>query len=392
MAGTNPSQRSEALNGYRALAIMVVMLVHARFGDGYPPWMSPLDPFIKGGVTAFMVLSGYLMTRSLLAEIGANGSVNLPAFIAGQFVRFYSPTLPYLAIALAAWGAANPNFDWIAALRILWVSPWTGDGFHGTTQLTGHLYSLAAQAQFCVWWPLLLGALPRGHRFVPVTLLMLAAATWRILGRELAIAHSETQQRTDYIFGSLMVGAWWAIAVAKGRMDWILRLSGTRLLPVFGGAVVVLAFTRSPSAFLDLISPQLRHAVAPWRDIPAVALSIRVMLSLVAMMAFGCLAFLLHQGRPVRVAQVFAWPGITWLGRISFSVYLWQNVFCFGVSNWKIGGLRLDDFPYNIVASVAFGYLSYRLFELPSLKLRSWVKQRIRSRNENAGAASPPTA
>jgi peptidoglycan/LPS O-acetylase OafA/YrhL len=107
-------------------------------------------------------------------------------------------------------------------------------------------------------------------------------------------------------------------------------------------------------------------------------------------MAFGCLAFLLHQGRPVRLAKLFAWPGFTWLGRISFSVYLWQNVFCFGISNLSIGSLRLDEFPTNMAASIVCGYLSYRLFELPSLRLRRWVKQRIRSRNETDKSVSTP--
>lgn len=389
MEEPNPSRRSEALNGYRALAIMVVMLAHTRFGDAYPAWMRPLDPFIKGGVTAFMVLSGYLLTHSLLAEESRRGKVNLLAFFAGQFVRFFAPVLPYLAIALPVWGLPTAGFQWAPSLRVLWGSPWTGDGFGGATHLTSHLYSLAAQTQFCLWWPLLLMAIPKGRRFMPVTLIMLAAAAWRIVGREIAVAHNETQQRTDYVFGSLMVGAWWAVAVAKGRMGWILRLTGARLLPIVGGVLLILAFTRSPSAFLELISPELRQAVAPWRQVPVVAVSIRVMLSLVAMLAFGCLAFLLHQGRPARVAQIFAWPGITWLGRLSFSVYLWQNVFCFGVSNLKIGGLRLDDFPTNLFASVACGYLSYRLVELPSLKLRSWCKQRIRSRSETALSPDP---
>lgn len=242
--------------------------------------------------------------------------------------------------------------------------------------------------QFCIWWPLLLSVLPRGRRFLLFTLFMLAGTFWRTLGRELAIPRGETLLRTDYIFGSLLIGAWWTIVLTRGRMDWILRLTGARLLPIFGGALLIVAFTRSPSAFVELIFPELLQAVAPWRQVPVVAVSVRVVLSLVSMMAFGCLAFLLHQGRPVRLAQVFAWPGITWLGRISFSVYLWQNVFCYGVSDLKIGSVRLDDFPFNMVASVACGYLSYRLLELPSLKLRSWVKKRIRSRN-GAGDSSP---
>lgn len=363
---------SDALNGYRALAILVVMLVHTRFGEGYPVWMTPLDPFIKGGVTAFMVLSGYLITHSLLGEEQRAGRMDQRAFLGKQGVRYFVPALAYLALALGIWSWQMPGFNYVAALRLLWLSPWTGDGFNGGTALTWHLYSLAAQMQFCVWWPLVLRWIPRGKRLAPVTVLMLLAATWRIMGREYAAARDATPMRTDYVYGSLLVGAWWALLARKGRMDWILRLTGIRLLPVFLAAVLVVWATRSPSAFLELISPKLRELAAPWREIPSVALGVRVLLSLVALMAFGCLTFLLHQGRPVLVARLFAWRGITWLGRISFSVYLWQNVFCFGVTNTS-----LDRFPFNLLASVGCGYLAYRWVELPSLQLRNWVKHRL---------------
>jgi peptidoglycan/LPS O-acetylase OafA/YrhL len=379
MENSNNPSKSSALDGYRALAVSVVMLNHTRLGDGYPTWMTLLDPFLRGGVTAFMVLSGYLVTSSLLREEAQAGAIDLRRFLGKQAVRFYLPALGYLTISLGIWGWQTPGFNWWAALRVLWASPWTGDTPSGVTALTGHLYSLAAQVQFCLWWPLLLCLLPLGRRFVPVTVIMLALAAWRILGRELAIMEDASTLRTDYIFGSLMVGAWWALAASKGLMDWILRLTGMRLVPIAGTALLILVFTRSPSAFLGLISPDLRAWVAPWRELPAVAISIRGLLSLVAMMAFGCLAFLLHQHRPVRLADLFAWRGITWLGRISFSVYLWQNVFCFSIS-----GTPLDFFPWNVVASIACGFIAYKLIEVPSLRVRSWVKQRFQPPAPNA--------
>jgi peptidoglycan/LPS O-acetylase OafA/YrhL len=50
---------------------------------------------------------------------------------------------------------------------------------------------------------------------------------------------------------------------------------------------------------------------------------------------------------------------------------LWQNLFCFGLSE-----TRFDTFPLNLLASIVCGYIAYRLIELPSLRWRSKIKKR----------------
>lgn len=372
--------QSAALDGYRALAIAIVMLNHTRHVEGYPSWLLEMNAFLRGGVTAFMVLSGYLITLSLLREEVRSGVVGGWAFWRRQAVRFYIPVVAYLALA-CLWFSGRPEFSWGRTLRVLWMDPNTA----GNAWWTGHLYSLAAQLQFCVWWPLLLRLIPRGHRLLPVTLLMLVAVGWRTLGRELAMQSNDNFLRTDFVYGSLLVGAWWAILVAKGRMEWILRLQGRQLVPLFLLAAFVIVFTRSPSAILGVFSDGLRDWVAPWREKFPVVVTVRALTALSAMMAFGCLAFLLHSGRPARIAGLFASPLITWLGRISFSVYLWQNVFCFGIT-----GTFADRFPLNLLASVACGFAAYYLFELPSLRWRSRLKRPPQDRNPPAGGGSAP--
>lgn len=354
-----------ALDGYRTLAILVVMLVHARHSEGYPDWMQPADPFIRGGVTAFMVLSGYLITRTLLRSEARTGSLGIRAFLAKQAVRFYVPVIGYLAVVCSIWGWRG-SFDWVAALRVLWMDPWTAAG----PQSTFHLYSLAAQMQFCLGWPLVLGMLPRKRRFWTVTALTLGAVAWRWVGSMLAYKSGITHVRTDFVYAGLMVGAWWAVAAVEGRMDWIARMPRRQVILVVGLAVLVLAFTRSPSAFLGLISPRLRELVAPWREMATLALIVRAVAGLQARLAMGCLVFLLHNQRPMRLARLLAWPGFAWLGRISFSVYLWQNLFCFGLT-----GTVLDRFPLNLVASAACGAVAYAAIEKPSLRWRGRVKQ-----------------
>jgi peptidoglycan/LPS O-acetylase OafA/YrhL len=376
------SVRSAALDGYRALAILVVMLAHVRWEDGYPEWLRATDPFVRGGVTAFMVLSGYLITRSLLSSEAKTGRIDILTFLGKQAVRFYVPLIGYLGVVLAIWGR-EPQFNLTAALRVLWLDPWTGDLRDRTSELTLHLYSLAAQMQFCLWWPVVLRFLPASRRFATVTVLMLLAAAWRILGRELAIANGTTILRTDYIFGSLMVGSWWAVAAHYQRLNWVLRRTGPRMAVVVVVALMVLAVTRSPSAFLSLISPELRDLVQPWRQAIPVVVGIRLVASLAALMSFGCLVFLLQQHRPTRLANFLASPALTWLGRISFSVYLWQSVFCSGSS-----GTFLDRFPWNIIASITCGFIAFHLWEKPSLKWRDNVKQWLQQRNASKQVAA----
>lgn len=378
--GAETGPRSLALDGYRALAITIVMLNHTRHVEGYPSWLLEMNAFLRGGVTAFMVLSGYLVTLSLLKEEARSGVVGGWEFWRRQAVRFYVPVLAYLALA-CLWFSGRSEFNWVRTLRVLWMDPNTA----GNAWWTGHLYSLAAQLQFCLWWPLLLRLIPRGHRLVPVTILMLVAVGWRTLGRELALQAHGNILRTDFVYGSLLVGAWWAILVSKGRMEWILRLQGRQLGPLFLLAAFVVVFTRSPSAVLGVVSDGLRDWVAPWREVFPVVITVRALVSLGAMMAFGCLAFLLHSGRPARIAALFASPLITWLGRISFSVYLWQNVFCFGIT-----GTFADRFPVNVIASIVFGGVAYYLFELPSLRWRSRLKRPANDPNRPGGGGSAP--
>lgn len=358
--------RSQALDGYRAIAIAVVLLSHAKWSTGYPAGLTPLNVFLKGGVTAFMVLSGYLITLSLLREEARAGAVDCLAFWRRQAIRFYVPVLPFLA-AIGLWFFKEPGFRFERTFFVLWMDPLTAKG----GWWTGHLYSLAAQLQFCVWWPLLLWVFRRGSRLVPVTVLMLAGSAWRTVGRELAAQSGGDILRTDFVFGSLLVGAWWGMLVFEGRMEWIFRLRGRQLLPMVTFAVLIILFTRSPSAALAIFSTGLRDWVAPWRETLGIVVTIRVLMDLAAMMAFGGLAFLLHRGRPARIAGLFASPLITWLGRISFSVYLWQNVFCFGVT-----GTVFDRFPLNLAASLGFGWVAYWLFEVPSLRWRSRLKRK----------------
>jgi peptidoglycan/LPS O-acetylase OafA/YrhL len=75
--------------------------------------------------------------------------------------------------------------------------------------------------------------------------------------------------------------------------------------------------------------------------------------------------------RTVRLPSTFSGnllnaPGLTYLGRISYSAYLWQQLFLSRDSSaW------VSSFPLNLGLALAVGCLSYHVIEVPALRLRA---------------------
>jgi peptidoglycan/LPS O-acetylase OafA/YrhL len=57
---------------------------------------------------------------------------------------------------------------------------------------------------------------------------------------------------------------------------------------------------------------------------------------------------------------------VIWVGQLSYSLYLWQQVFC-----WQSPLTLFGRFPLNLAASVTMACASFYLIERPALRLRS---------------------
>ena len=155
------STRLPALDGVRALAVLLVMLSHSlwRFPETAPwlPWLA------QGalGVQLFFVLSGYLITTLLLRERDRTGRISLSSFYMRRARRILPAFLAYVAVIalLQALGLLNIPLRYYAYVlsqtwnyQVLWnpsVDP-TGHWYFG------HYWSLALEEQFYLLWPLLL--------------------------------------------------------------------------------------------------------------------------------------------------------------------------------------------------------------------------------------------
>jgi len=184
--------RSE-IDGFRAIAVVPVILFHAGF-----------ETFSGGfvGVDVFFVISGYLITSIILAEMD-EGKFSLIHFYERRARRI----LPALFVVMAfcvpfAWLWLMP-FDMKDFARSLATvstfssnfSFWRESGYFDThTELKPlfHTWSLAVEEQYYILFPLfLLLVRPLGKRWlvamlIMVALLSLGAAHWGAYNRPAA--------------------------------------------------------------------------------------------------------------------------------------------------------------------------------------------------------------
>lgn len=146
-----------AVDGMRAIAILSVLVFHTGiYSNGL------------FGVDVFFVLSGYLITFTLLREHHRTGSVHIGRFYLRRLKRLLPLLLVMLLLTLGAlvlWGRPHEleRFGEQAFASLLYVTNWeqvlAGQGYwDGAEALNplGHMWSLAITEQFYLVWPFLL--------------------------------------------------------------------------------------------------------------------------------------------------------------------------------------------------------------------------------------------
>nr|MDQ2959234.1 acyltransferase [Actinomycetota bacterium] len=156
------------------MAVLAVLIFHAD---------AALLPGGFLGVDLFFVISGYLITRILLRELGETGGLDLARF----YLRRASRLLPAVLVLLVAVTLTSTLVwrDETATLRpsvlatLGYVGNWWLIGAHqsyfvasGRPPMVQHLWSLAIEEQFYLIWPLVLVLLAAGGR-----------GWWRRIGR-----------------------------------------------------------------------------------------------------------------------------------------------------------------------------------------------------------------
>ncbi|TMG25671.1 MAG: acyltransferase [Chloroflexi bacterium] len=367
--------RLAGLDGLRAIAVLAVLLYH-----------SGLDWLPGGflGVEVFFVISGYLITGLLINEWRVHGRIDLRAF----WIRRARRLLPALFVLLAATLAyalawlpgqlAQLRVDVLAAMGYVtnWYLVLGQQSYFANLDRQSpllHLWSLAVEEQFYVFWPV-----------------VLAAGLW-LVGRRVFFVVT--------LGGALLSAVWMGVLYQpEGDVSRIYYGTDTRLTGLLLGAALAFVWLPRPGRETWLpTSPR-------WQPLVHVVLD-GVALAGLAVIAWFLLAvdesdaFLFHGGlvllaaaTAVAIAAVVHPAGrigvgvldlgpLRWLGTRSYSVYLWH---------WPVFSVTRPGLDIPLDPVVAFALRLVLTATLAELSFR-FVETRFRYRGVSVASNQPAT-
>ncbi|CDX18585.1 Acyltransferase 3 [Mesorhizobium plurifarium] len=350
------------IEGLRALAVAGVIAFH--FG------LTAL-PGGFAGVDIFFVISGYLITRHLVAEISDTGRLDLLRFYARRARRLLPAALFVIAATLAA-GAIilspeeqalySKGAMFASAYMInLWLIRWSFDYFanDATSNPFIHYWSLSVEEQFYLAWPALLmlaAWMKPGKRAIIVAIGIVGLVSFILCAWLTSVS-----QPWAFYFSPLRA---WEFAAGGLASTVPARLLQERLL--LGRALSLAGLTMIGVAYLTFSED------APFPGFLAL-LPVAGTVLLLKAEAAGARDGTPHSHNSGRnwVKAALALPPLQWIGRLSYSLYLWH---------WPVivyaGMLAPELTPAErlscLALTLALAAISYHLIENP-IRRNGWL-------------------
>jgi peptidoglycan/LPS O-acetylase OafA/YrhL len=288
-----------AIDGLRALAIGAVVASH--FGA---------DGVIPGGfgVTLFFFISGYLITTLMIREYAENGTISISSFYARRLLRL-APALMAMILAVSFTffvlfgfvngSQASAGIFYYMNYYVLW-------GGKADMPL-GPLWSLAVEEHYYLLFPaIFLWLWKYKERFVASVVAVIAVLLWRTflilmwhVGQDRTYLATDTRM-DSILYGAILAGMLntsWTI-VAKHFESWFALISASLML---------------------LITFVYRNEV--FRETARYSLQGMALLPLFYATLFS--------SRLALVRSILETGPFLWIGKLSYSLYLWHMPFLF---------------------------------------------------------------
>lgn len=365
-----PSRSIPSLDGLRAIAVLMVIASHlgvmrriGRLSDALHLGIrSSLLQIDIGdlGVSIFFVISGYLITTLLITEAREKGTISLSRFYQRRSFRIFPPYYCYLltvvALRLAKYSAISRGSLISAMFYVSNYYSYVKSRPGSTGWLVGHTWSLSLEEQFYLLWPLSLRYLGQRRSAYVALLLILAAPLSRILTLHMNPISGVDGQITRMFhtrIDTIITGCLLALCLRSTRLRRFMNhcssfMSAGMLATI---ALVIVALENSRSQRFDL----------------SIGLTLESFL-------LGYIIYFSIQNAGTVWGRLLNSRVFRHIGVISYSLYLWQQLF---TGSHTV----LHSYPLLLFTVIfATGELSYWLVERSSVLLRDWFDRwRIRT-------------
>ena len=363
------------IDGLRAIAVLSVILHHLNHN---------LIPSGYLGVDVFFVISGYVITRSLLGRHQDHvDRVRLGPLLASFYARRIQRLLPALmactlmsTVFVAGFIPPDSSLDTrslatgLTALfglsnLYLWRQSTDYFGMDAELNLFTQTWSLGVEEQFYFVFPALLWWLSRWHRPADPSrtgsrrvriMIMIISATSALLF--MALSHIEAQAAAYFLmparFWELGVGVWIGLGVLQVESHEAHNAQAHRVDDRWW-------WGRAEWAIIGLL-------ISFWIPLRYSVLATSV--------AVGCTGVLITTLQPRSI--VYRWLAsrvMVGIGLISYSLYLWHWV-VLASARWTFG-IKPSNIGLWIALMVALAWMSYRWIERP-LRHARWANSSIR--------------
>lgn len=363
------TQHVTGIDGLRTIAVIAVIIYHLvpnQFVGGYL------------GVPLFLLISGYFISYQFSRRLKYQRPVNLKAFYQRRFKRLY-PVLIAMLLMTTAYITLFARellhqIRIIVLTNLLWVYNWWEighgqsyfDQFGGQSPFT-HLWTLGVEAQFYLFFPLLLMALFKIFkrqaivRRIVLVLAILSAVEMALLYQPDNI--NRVYYGTDTRAFSLLLGAWLGMAWPLDNLNSNAPRRTQQLLDGVGIA----------SLIITIISFLVANGQAGSTYHGAM-----FAYSFVGMIL---LATILHPA-----GHMNRWltnPVFTWFGQRSYGIYVYQlPVMIFYERAIKVGYHPVISAIEEVALILIISEFSYQLIERPIARVHwnNWllvVKNRL---------------
>jgi peptidoglycan/LPS O-acetylase OafA/YrhL len=330
-----------SLNGLRALAILLVYLVHAN--------VTAQTGIL--GVEGFFVLSGFLITWKLLDENEATGSVSLRGFYWRRVLRIFPAFYVYWLVGIGQILVRGGTVPWGDAMAAFFYVSNYYQGLNAQQPFMLHTWSLSVEEQFYLLWPALFIAFRRRLKQLTLILAALVVCVWLY--------------RAIFSFFGADWLQWYIFTAFEMRMDQL-------------AVGCLLAITLRRKAFRGFWKVVCSTPYAALVTVALIAISEQFVGNTIYRNAVSFItdpalcAVLLAQVVAFSDTRIWSWlnfPVVSWIGKLSYSIYLYHELALAIGKRFTVSAPQFE-LAAGIALTLAMASASHYLIEKPFLRLK----------------------